>query len=353
MKCGMGVSDALTLWKWRITFVVEWTLLLENRMESLFTERVARLIVTSCDVESIDEFVCEMKWSADSALFSWSPPITRVWERDHANLLFLGFLISFHSTSLLYHLHRLAFEFHNCNHHHSLSFSSNCNPYSIHLLITINSTHSNSSQWSLFNRITLFRHLFPFYSPCNDPLWWITPHQNQSFNSWAKQSSSTLYSLSLFYPHNQILSTGSRTRDRTLIHHLLSNGKNPYHTQLLLLKQTSPITLNPSTNQIRVKVATLQQLLVCSLSRYHTIVNHEDDIHNPAQTMCHHSRIIFSPRLQRRQELLLMLTVQRTRRLAQKEDRWITKTPNAASDLPTPPFPQLLDRYPIDQASRC
>ena len=193
MRCGMGVSGALTLWKWRITFVVEWTLLLENRMVSLFRVCVACLIVTSCDVESIDEFVCEMKWSADSALFSWSPPITRVWERDHANLLFLGFLISFHSTSLLYHLHRLAFEFHNCNHHHSLSFSSNCNPYSIHLLITINSTHSNSSQWSLFNRITLFRHLFPFYSPCNDPFWWITPHQNQSFNSWVKNSSSTLY----------------------------------------------------------------------------------------------------------------------------------------------------------------
>ena len=100
--------------------------------------------------------------------------------------------------------------------------------------------------------------------------------------------------LSLFYPHNQILSTGSRTRDRTLIHHLLSNGKNPYHTQLLLLNQTSPITLNPSTNQIPIILTTLQQLLVCSLNRYHTIVNHEDDIHNPAQTMCHHSRMSLS-----------------------------------------------------------
>ena len=157
--------------------------------------------------------------------------------------------------------------------------------------------------------------------------------------------------LSLFYPHNQILPEGSRTRDRTLIHPLLSNGKNPYHTQLLLLKQTSPITLNPSTNQIRVKVATLQQLLVCSLSRYHTIVNH--DIYNRAQTMCHHSRMILSPRLQRRQELLLMLTVQRTRRFVQKKDRGIAITPNAASDLPTPPFPQLPDRYRIDRASRC
>ena len=95
--------------------------------------------------------------------------------------------------SILYHLHRLALESHNCNHHHSFPFSSNCNPYSIHCLISIKWTHSNSSQWSLFNRITLFRHLFPFYSPCNDPFWWITPHQNQSFNSWVKQSSSTLY----------------------------------------------------------------------------------------------------------------------------------------------------------------
>ena len=33
-----------------------------------------------------------------------------------------------------------------------------------------------------------------------------------------------------------------------------------------------------STNQIRVKVTALQQLLVCSLSRNHTIVNHEDDV---------------------------------------------------------------------------
>ena len=60
-----------------------------------------------------------------------------------------------------------------------------------------------------------------------------------------------------------------------------------------------------------------------------------------------------SPRLQRRQERILILAVQRTRRLVQKEDRWITKTPIAASDLPTPPFPQLPDRDRIDQASRC
>ena len=122
-------------------------------MESLFIEGVAWLIVTSSDVESIDEFVCERKWSVDSVVYSYSPPITIVWERNHANLLSLDFLISFHSTSLLYHLHRLALESRNCNHHHSLSFSSNCNPYSIHLLISIKWTHSNSSQWSLFYRI--------------------------------------------------------------------------------------------------------------------------------------------------------------------------------------------------------
>ena len=33
MRCGMSSIDALTLWKWRISFVVERTLLLENRMD--------------------------------------------------------------------------------------------------------------------------------------------------------------------------------------------------------------------------------------------------------------------------------------------------------------------------------
>ena len=96
---------------------------------------------------------------------------------------------------------------------------------------------------------------------------------------------------------------------------------------------------------------------MCSLSCYYTIVNHEDDItvHNRAQTMRHRhhrTRVSLSPRLQRRQELILILAVQRTRRLVQKEDRWIAITPNAATDLLTPPFPQLLDRYRINRASR-
>ena len=133
---------------------------------------------------------------------------------------------------------------------------------------------------------------------------------------------------------------------------LLSNKSIWYYIHYCYSNKQVTIILNPSTNQVRVIVATLQQLLVYSLSRYHTIVNHEDDIHNSAQTMCHHSRMILSPRLQRRQELLLMLTVQRTRRFVQKEDRGIAITPIAASDLPIPPFPLLLDRYRIDQASR-
>ena len=99
-------------------------------------------------------------------------------------------------------------------------------------------------------------------------------------------------------------------------------------------------------------VATLQQLLMCSLSRYHTIVNSEDEIYNRAQTMCHNTRMILSSRLQRCQELLLILTVQRTRRLVQKEDRGIALTPIAASDNPTPPSPLLSDRYQIDRVSR-
>ena len=69
---------------------------------------------------------------------------------------------------------------------------------------------------------------------------------------------------------------------------------------------------------------------MCSLSCYYTIVNHEDDItvHNRAQTMRHRhhrTRVSLSPRLQRRQELILILTVQRTRRLVQKKDRGIAQ----------------------------
>ena len=197
---------------------------------------------------------------------------------------------------------------------------------------------------------SLFRHLFPFYSPCNDPFWWITPHQNQSFNSWVKQSSSTLY----FY-HSSTHKIRSYPREvaHWFITYLAMGKTHITPNYCYSNKQVLSHSIHLPTNHIPIILTTLQQLLVCSLSRYHTIVNHEDDIHNRAQTMCHHSRMILSPRLQRRQELLLMLTVQRTRRFVQKKDRGIAITPNAASDLPTPPFPQLPDRYRIDRASRC
>ena len=126
----------------------------------------------------------------------------------------------------------------------------------------------------------------------------------------------------LYHSSTHAIITHHPTRSRTLIHHLLGNGKPPNPTPLLILKQTSPVTLNPSTNQVRVIVATLQQLLMCSLSRNHTIVNHEDDIPNPAQTRCHNLRLILSPRLQHRQE---SLTVQGTHSLVKNQDTRMTQ----------------------------
>ena len=56
------------------------------------------------------------------------------------------------------------------------SFSSESNPYSIHLLKPVNSTHS--SRWNHSNSIHLFVELIPFYSPCSYPFWFITPFLN-------------------------------------------------------------------------------------------------------------------------------------------------------------------------------
>ena len=160
--------------------------------------------------------------------------------------------------------------------------------------------------------------------------------------------------LSLFYPHNQILSTGSRTRDRTLIHHLLSNGKNPYHTQLLLLKQTSPITLNPFTHKPYSHNTHNSSTTPCVFPEplshhrgprrwYHCPQSCSNDA--PLSPPC----AVDSPRPQRRQERILILSVQRTCRLIQKEDcaESLVPTPNAASDHLTQPFPQNLIAYPV------
>ena len=138
---------------------------------------------------------------------------------------------------------------------------------------------------------------------------------------------------------------------------LLSNKSTWYYIHYCYSNKQVTIILNPSTNQIRVIVATLQQLLVYSLSRYYTIVNLEDDIHNPAQTMCHHSRMsLFTPSTPSRTYPDSRCSTHSSPR-PEGESRYyaesLAPTPNAASDLPIPPFPLLLDRYRIDRASRC
>ena len=237
MRCGMGMSDALALWKWRISFVVERTLLLENRMESLFTEGVTCLIVTSCDIESIDKFVCERKWSVDSVVFSWSPPITWVWERNHANLLFLDFLISFHSASLLYQSHRLALESHNCNHHHSFPFSS----YLIQSIASFPSTqlipiHHNDPSSIKSTISTLVSSLFTMQWSI---LMYNPMHKSISLN-WNECLFFHSYSLSLFYPNNHNPSSHSKSHtdsspvrqwETSKSYPTIDTQTNPYHTQ--------------------------------------------------------------------------------------------------------------------------
>ena len=61
-------------------------------------------------------------------------------------------------------------------------------------------------------------------------------------------------------------------------------------------------------------------------SNHHTVLTHKDHvtIHNRTQTMshCHHGTwMTTTPTLQRLQELLLVLTVQRTRRFVQQQNR--------------------------------
>ena len=71
------------------------------------------------------------------------------------------------------------------------SFSSESNPYSIHLLKPINLTHSISSHWNSFYRIHLFGHIFLF-SPCGDPFY--AKRQN-----WSNYSNlACIYSLAAF-----------------------------------------------------------------------------------------------------------------------------------------------------------
>ena len=114
------------------------------------------------------------------------------------------------------------------------SFSSESNPYSIHLLKPVNSTHS--SRWNHFNWIHLFGDWIPFYSPCSYPFGFITPFLNP-LETW--MNSFTLYSLSPFYPHTQNLSNMSLT---FMIMHWIIPTQQWNHLilhPLLILKQTS------------------------------------------------------------------------------------------------------------------
>ena len=75
------------------------------------------------------------------------------------------------------------------------SFSSESNPYSIHLLKPINWIHSISSHWNHFNWIHLFGHIILF-SPCGDP--YYAKRQNWNYYSnLARIYSPTAFSVSI------------------------------------------------------------------------------------------------------------------------------------------------------------
>ena len=100
------------------------------------------------------------------------------------------------------------------------------------------------------------------------------------------------YSLSLFYPNNHNPSSHSKSHTDSSPVRQWETSKSYPTTDIQPTIHYHTIHL--PTNQVRVEVTIFQQLLMYSLSRNHTIVNHEDDIHNSAQTMCHHSRMSLS-----------------------------------------------------------
>ena len=195
----------------------------------------------------------------------------------------------------------------------------------------------------------LFRHLFPFYSPFIDPFWCTTPCTNQLLRIGMNAFSFTRI---LYHSSTQTIITHHPTRSRTLIHHLLGNGKPPNPTPLLILKQI-PITHNPFTHK-PYSHNTHNSSTPCVFPEplshhreprrwYHCPQSCSNDA--PLSPPC----AVDSPRPQRRQERILILSVQRTCRLVQKEDcaESLVPTPNAATDLLTPPFPQNLIAYPV------
>ena len=112
-------------------------------------------------------------------------------------------------------------------------------------------------------------------------------------------------------------------------------------------------TIHLPTNHIPIILTTLQQLLVCSLNRYHTIVDHVDDItvHNRAQTIrhCHHRAPLILHALNAVKNvswfsLSNALVASSRRRIAQNRS---CQRQTLCSDLLTQPFPQNLIAYPV------
>ena len=93
------------------------------------------------------------------------------------------------------------------------SFSSESNPYSIHLLKPVNSTHS--SQYYHFNWIHLFGDWIPFYSPCSYPFWFITPFLN--LLTWnINEFFHFVFSVSVLPTHSKPIQYESHIHDHAL-----------------------------------------------------------------------------------------------------------------------------------------
>ena len=133
--------------------------------------------------------------------------------------------------------------------------------------------------------------MFPFSSPCNDPFWCTAPCTNQLL-----RIGMNAISLSLVFSITSLLTPSNPNHWKSymwsLNHHLLSNEKPQIIPIYWYSNKSLSHTIHLPTYHIPIILTTLQQLLVCSLNRYHTIVDHVDDItvHNRAQTMrhCHH-----------------------------------------------------------------
>ena len=181
--------------------VVEWTLLLENRMD-IYLHRVCCLL--DCDllwcwinrwirlwIEMICWFCFILLISSDNLSVG----------EESCESIIPWFLDPNSFRSILYHLHRLALESRNCNHHHSFPFSS----YLIQSIASFPSTQLfpiHHSDPSLIES-TYFDTCFPsiHHSVIHFD---VQPHAQINYSELEWMSFLFhLYSLSLFYSHHQ------------------------------------------------------------------------------------------------------------------------------------------------------